>query len=102
MQPDMTMIRAAFENLLADLRRQADEYVQLRASLTSSTMESIIRQLEKRQDGLDLKKITLEDIAGAIAEQLVDTGMPDEKKEGLCERLVEVLNDCAEPCRKQD
>ena len=67
MQPDMTMIRAAFENLLADIRRQADEYVQLRASLTSSTMESIIRQLEKRQDGLDLKKITLEDIAGAIA-----------------------------------
>ena len=102
MQPDMTMIRAAFENLLADLRRQADEYVQLRASLTTSTMESIIRQLEKRQDGLDLKKITLEDIAGAIAEQLVDTGMPDEKKEGLREKLVEVLNDCAEPCRKQD
>ena len=102
MQPDMTMIRAAFENLLADLRRQADEYVQLRASLTSSTMESIIRQLEKRQDGLDLKKITLEDIAGAIAEQLVDTGMPDEKKEGLRKKLVEVLNDCAEPCRKQD
>ena len=83
MRPDMTMIRAAFENLLADLRRQADEYVQLRANLTSSTMESIIRRLEKRQDGLDLKKITLEDIAGAIAEQLVDTGMPDEKKEGL-------------------
>ena len=102
MQPDMTMIRAAFENLLADLRRQADEYVQLRASLTTSTMESIIRQLEKRQDGLDLKKITLEDIAGAIAEQLVDTGMPDEKKEGLRKKLVEVLNDCAEPCRKQD
>ena len=102
MQPDMTMIRSAFENLLADLRRQADEYVQLRANLTSSTMESIIRQLEKRQDGLDLKKITLEDIAGAIAEQLVDTGMPDEKKEGLREKLVEVLNDCAEPCRKQD
>ena len=102
MQPDMTMIRAAFENLLADLRRQADEYVQLRASLTTSTMESIIRQLEKRQDGLDLKKITLEDIAGAIAEQIVDTGMPDEKKEGLREKLVEVLNDCAEPCRKQD
>ncbi len=102
MQPDMTMIRAAFENLLADLRRQSDEYVQLRASLTSSTMESIIRQLEKRQDGLDLKKITLEDIAGAITEQLVDTGMPDEKKEGLRKKLVEVLNDCAEPCRKQD
>ena len=76
------MIRAAFENLLADLRRQADEYVQLRESLTSSTMESIIRQLEKRQDGLDLKKITLEDIAGAIAEQLVDSGMPDEKRKG--------------------
>ena len=88
MRPDMTMIRAAFENLLADL--------------TSSTMESIIRRLEKRQDGLDLKKITLEDIAGAIAEQLVDTGMPDEKKEGLRKKLVEVLNDCAEPCRKQD
>ena len=102
MRPDMTMIRAAFENLLADLRRQADEYVQLRANLTSSTMESIIRRLEKRQDGLDLKKITLEDIAGAIAEQLVDTGMPDEKKEGLRKKLVEVLNDCAEPCRKQD
>ena len=81
---------------------EAAYYVQLRARLTSSTMESIIRKLEKRQDGLDLKKITLEDIAGAIAEQLVDTGMPDEKKEGLCERLVEVLNDCAEPCRKQD
>ena len=64
-------------------------------------MESIIRQLEKRQDGLDLKKITLEDIAGAITEQLVDTGMPDEKKEGLRGKLVEVLNDCAEPCRKQ-
>ena len=60
------------------------------------------RRLEKRQDGLDLKKITLEDIAGAIAEQLVDTGMPDEKKEGLRKKLVEVLNDCAEPCRKQD
>ena len=44
MRPDMTMIRAAFENLLADLRRQADEYVQLRANLTSSTMESIIRR----------------------------------------------------------
>ena len=96
------MIRATFENLLADLRRQADEYVQLRANLTSSTMESIIRRLEKRQDGLDLKKITLEDIAGAIAEQIVATGMPDEKKEGLREKLVEVLNDCAESCGKQD
>ena len=61
-----------------------------------------VLRLEKRQDGLDLKKITLEDIAGAIAEQLVDTGMPDEKKEGLRKKLVEVLNDCAEPCRKQD
>ena len=27
---------------------------------------------------------------------------PDEKKEGLREKLVEVLNDCAETCRKQD
>ena len=82
MRPDMTMIRAAFENLLADLRRQADEYVQLRANLTSSTMESIIRRLEKRQDGLDLKKITLEDIAGAIAEQLVDTGCRMKRRKG--------------------
>lgn len=58
MLPDMVMIRAAFEALLTDLKRQADAHVKEQTKLTGEIMENMIRHLEKRQNSSDLKRMS--------------------------------------------
>jgi len=95
MLPDMVMIRTAFEALLTDLKRQADVHVKEQTKLTSDIMENMIRHLEKRQNSFDLKQITIDDLAEAIAETVEEAGYPADKMERLKEQLTEMFRNCA-------
>lgn len=89
--PDMTMIRTAFELLLNDLKKQADEHVKTQAKLTSDIMQDMIRRLDKRHSKPDLRQYTVNEIVESIVEQVDTMDMSDEKKTETREHLLAVF-----------
>ena len=90
--PEMTMIRTAFELVLNDLRRQADEHAKGCAKLTGDIMTDMIQKLEKRKGTLDIKQITINDLSDAIVEQVDVADMDAEQKEKFRSSMLELFS----------
>lgn len=98
--PETVMIRAAFDEFLANLNKQAKEHITESDKLTGDIMTNIIEHLEKRQTTFDLKQVTASDLSDAITEAVGESGYPVEKQEELRKNLLTMFENFGKPRRR--
>lgn len=93
--PSTALMRTSFEAIIDDLVRGAVKHSSDSQKLTGNIMRELIANLEARSGSFDLKCITIEQIADAVSDVVIESGVPEEQQEALRGYVMAVFRSCA-------
>lgn len=98
--PSTALMRTSFEAIIDDLVRDAVKYSGESQKLTGNIMRELIANLEAQPGSFDLKRITIEQIADAVSDIVIESGVPEEQQETLREQIFSVFRCCVKDIGK--
>lgn len=98
--PSTALMRTSFEAIIDDLVRGAVKYSSDSQKLTGNIMRELIANLEAQPGSFDLKRITIEQIADAVSDIVIESGVPEEQQKTLREQIFSVFRCCVEDIGK--
>ena len=93
---DTAAIQNLFNQILRELRTNAESHLEESKLATKETLEKLRRELSKGQESVDLKSLTPEDIAGAVTRVVPEGAFSEEKLQNLRSALTELLTAAAD------
>ena len=93
---DTAAIQNLFNQILRELRTNAESHLGESRLATKETFEKLRRELSKGQESVDLKSLTPEDIADAVTSVVPEGAFPEEKLQNLGSALTELLTAAAD------
>ena len=93
---DTAAIQNLFNQILRELRANAESHLEESKLATKETLEKLRRELSKGQESVDLKSLTPEDIAAAVTKVVPEGAFPEEKLQNLGSALTELLTAAAD------
>ena len=92
---DTTAIQNLFMLIVRDIKEQGETIAADSNAVTAQVLQRLREELSKGQDSLDLRKITAEDLTGAVmrAVSIADIPIPEDALQGLGSAFKTVLDE---------
>ena len=90
---DTTAIQNLFMLIVRDIKEQGETIAADSNAVTAQVLQRLREELSKGQDSLDLRKITAEDLTGAVMKAVSIADIPEEALQGLGSAFKTVLDE---------
>ena len=90
---DTTAIQNLFMLIVRDIKEQGETIAADSNAVTAQVLQRLREELSKGQDSLDLRKITAEDLTGAVMRAVSIADIPEDALQGLGSAFKTVLDD---------
>lgn len=90
---DTTAIQNLFMLIVRDIKEQGETIAADSNAVTSQVLQRLREELSKGQDSLDLRKITAEDLTGAVMRAVSIADIPEDALQGLGSAFKTVLDE---------
>ena len=90
---DTTAIQNLFMLIVRDIKEQGETIAADSNAVTAQVLQRLREELSKGQDSLDLRKITAEDLTGAVMKAVSIADIPEDALQGLGSAFKTVLDE---------
>ncbi len=90
---DTTAIQNLFMLIVSDIKEQGETIAADSNAVTAQVLQRLREELSKGQDSLDLRKITAEDLTGAVMKAVSIADIPEDALQGLGSAFKTVLDE---------
>ena len=90
---DTTAIKNLFMLIVRDIKEQGETIAADSNAVTAQVLQRLREELSKGQDSLDLRKITAEDLTGAVMKAVSIADIPEDALQGLGSAFKTVLDE---------
>ena len=90
---DTTAIQNLFMLIVRDIKEQGETIAADSNAVTAQVLQRLREELSKSQDSLDLRKITAEDLTGAVMRAVSIADIPEDALQGLGSAFKTVLDE---------
>lgn len=90
---DTTAIQNLFMLIVRDIKEQGETIAADSNAVTAQVLQRLREELSKGQDSLDLRKITAEDLTGAVMRAVSIADIPEDALQGLGSAFKTVLDE---------
>lgn len=90
---DTTAIQNLFMLIVRDIKEQGETIAADSNAVTAQVLQRLREELSKGQDSLDLRKITAEDLTGAVVRAVSIADIPEDALQGLGSAFKTVLDE---------
>jgi len=90
---DTTAIQNLFMLIVRDIKEQGETIAADSNAVTAQVLHRLREELSKGQDSLDLRKITAEDLTGAVMRAVSIADIPEDALQGLGSAFKTVVDE---------